>query len=89
LIHGLLLAVVVGLVAYIWKGTPVLGVVVGAAMLGNIVVASLAGSAVPLLLRKWNMDPAVSSAIFVTTFTDVLGFLLFLGMATILIESLV
>ena len=89
LVHGLLLAVAVGLVAYIWKGTPMLGVVVGVAMLGNMVVAGLAGSGVPLLLRRFNMDPAVSSAIFVTTFTDVLGFLLFLGMAAILIESLV
>ena len=63
--------------------------VVGVAMLGNMVVAGLAGSGVPLLLRRFNMDPAVSSAIFVTTFTDVLGFLLFLGMAAILIEYLV
>ena len=89
LVHGLLLAAVVGAVAYAWKGTPVLGLVVGAAMLGNMVVAGLAGSGVPLLLRRLKMDPAVSSAIFVTTFTDVLGFLLFLGMAAILIERLV
>ena len=87
--NGLLLAAAVGLVAYAWKGTPMLGVVVGAAMLGNMVVAGLAGSSMPLLLRRLNMDPAVSSAIFVTTFTDVLGFLLFLGMAAIFIESLV
>ena len=89
LVNGLLLAAAVGLVAYAWKGTPMLGVVVGAAMLGNMVVAGLAGSSMPLLLRRLNMDPAVSSAIFVTTFTDVLGFLLFLGMAAIFIESLV
>lgn len=89
LVHGLLLAAGVGLVAYLWKGNATLGVVVGVAMLGNMIVASIAGSGVPLLLRRFNMDPAVSSAIFVTTFTDVLGFLLFLGMAAILIESLV
>ncbi len=88
LLHGLLLAAVVGAAAYAWKGTPVLGAVVGAAMLGNMVVAGLAGSGVPLLLRRLKMDPAVSSAIFVTTFTDVLGFLMFLGLAALLIERL-
>ena len=88
LLHGLLLAAVVGAVAYVWMGTPVLGAVVGAAMLGNMVVAGLAGSGVPLLLRRLKMDPAVSSAIFVTTFTDVLGFLMFLGLAALLIERL-
>ena len=51
-------------------------------------VAGLAGSSVPLLLKRFGMDPAVSSAVFVTTFTDVLGFLIFLGMAALLIERL-
>ena len=88
LIHGLLLAVGVGLIGYLWKGNAILGVVVGVAMLGNMVVAGLAGSGVPLLLRRLNLDPAVSSAIFVTTFTDVLGFLLFLGLAAALVDSL-
>ena len=88
LIHGMLLALVVGLVAYLWKGIPMLGVVVGVAMLGNMVVAGLAGAGVPLLLRRLRMDPAVSSAIFVTTFTDVVGFLLFLGLAAALIRFL-
>ena len=71
----------VGLVAYGWKGNPTLGIVLGLAMLGNMLVAGLAGAGVPLLLRRLGMDPAVSSAVFVTTFTDVIGFLLFLGMA--------
>ena len=85
LINGALLGVVVGLVAYGWKGNPALGLVLGAAMLGNMLVAGLAGAGVPLLLRRLGMDPAVSSAVFVTTFTDVIGFLLFLGMAAALI----
>ena len=88
LVHGLLLAVAVGLAAYFWKGSIMLGVIVGAAMLGNMLVAGLAGSSVPLLLKRFGMDPAVSSAVFVTTFTDVLGFLIFLGMAALLIERL-
>ena len=81
LINGALLGLVVGLVAYGWKGNATLGLVLGLAMLGNMLVAGLAGAGVPLLLRRLGMDPAVSSAVFVTTFTDVIGFVLFLGMA--------
>ena len=80
-INGALLGLVVGLVAYGWKSDATLGIVLGLAMLGNMLVAGLAGAGVPLLLRRLGMDPAVSSAVFVTTFTDVIGFLLFLGMA--------
>ena len=76
---------VVGLVAYLWKGNVTLGIVLGVAMLGNMIVAGLAGAGVPLLLRYRRMDPAVSSAVFVTTFTDVIGFVLFLGLAAIFI----
>ncbi|MDA1217953.1 MAG: magnesium transporter [Chloroflexi bacterium] len=89
LINGLLLGVVVGAIAFIWKGEPVLGLILGLAMLGNMVIAALAGAGVPLLLRRFKIDPAVSSAVFVTTFTDVLGFLLFLGLAAIFITLLV
>ena len=78
----------VGLVAYLWKGNATLGLVLGLAMLGNMLVAGLAGAGVPLLLRRFGMDPAVSSAVFVTTFTDVIGFLLFLGLAATFIDFL-
>ena len=88
LINGVFLGVVVGLVAYGWKGNAILGLVLGLAMLGNMLVAGLAGAGVPLLLRRLGLDPAVSSAVFVTTFTDVIGFLLFLGMAAALIGFL-
>ena len=87
-INGVSLGLVVGLVAYLWKGTYMLGVVLGLAMLGNMLIAGLAGAGVPLLLRKLHMDPAVSSAVFVTTFTDVIGFLLFLGLAASLVDFL-
>jgi magnesium transporter len=82
LIHGALLGLVVGLVAYVWKHDSTLGIVLGVALMGNMLVAGLAGAGVPLLLRRMGMDPAVSSAVFVITFTDVIGFLLFLGLAT-------
>ena len=88
-VHGLVLGVIVGLVALAWKGNPALGLVLGLAMLGNMLVAGLAGAGMPLLLRQLGQDPAVSSAVFVTTFTDVIGFLLFLGLAALAIGFLV
>ena len=89
LIHGVLLGVAVALIAFAWKGNLVLGVVVGIAMAVNMLVAGVAGAAVPLLLRLLRTDPAVGSAVIVTTITDVVGFLLFLGIAAGLISYLV
>ena len=89
LIHGVALGIVVGIVGYLWKGNATLGLVLGLAMLGNMLVAGMFGAGVPLLLRQLRMDPAVSSAVFVTTFTDVIGFVLFLGLAAIFVEHLV
>ena len=89
LIHGVALGIVVGFVAYLWKGNFTLGLVLGLAMLGNMLVAGMFGAGVPLLLRHLKMDPAVSSAVFVTTFTDVIGFVLFLGLAAAFIDRLV
>ena len=89
LVHGVVLGVLVACVAVAWKGNAVLGLILGGAMLGNMLVAGLAGAGVPLLLRHLRLDPAVSSAVFVTTFTDVIGFLLFLGLAATFIKFLV
>ena len=88
LINGLLLGVAVGLVAYFWKGNYMLGLVLGLAMLGNMLIAGLAGAGTPLLLKRLRIDPAVASAVLVTTCTDVIGFFLFLGLATVLIGFL-
>jgi magnesium transporter len=88
-IHGLLMGVLVGVAAYIWKGNYMLGVVLALAMLGNMVVAGLAGAGIPLLLARLKVDPAIASAVIVTTCTDVAGFFLFLGMATVLIRFLI
>ena len=86
--HGLMFGLLVGIAAYAWKGDFMLGVVLAIAMLGNMVIAGLTGAGVPILLRKAGHDPAVSSAVFITTFTDIMGILLFLGMATVVIERL-
>ena len=88
LIHGIVLGAIIGGVGWVWQGNAILGLVLALAMTGNMLVASIAGAGVPLLLRRLRMDPAVSAAVFVTTFTDVIGFALFLGLAAILIEFL-
>ncbi len=87
-IHGAFLGVAIGLLAYAWKGNVMLGVVVGIAMIGTMPIAGLAGAATPLVLRALRVDPAAGSAVIVTTVTDVTGFLLLLGLATILISYL-
>ncbi|MGB5049128.1 MAG: magnesium transporter, partial [Caldilineaceae bacterium] len=89
LIHGLVIGLCVGLIAWFWKGNAVLGMVIGAAMLGNLLVAAFAGVLIPMLLRWLNIDPALASGVFVTTATDVLGFGLFLGLASYYIAWLV
>ena len=65
------------------RGNPVLGVVLGLAMIINMFVAAAAGTLVPLGLRAANVDPALASSVFITTMTDVFGFFSFLGLATI------
>ncbi len=81
LANGLANGVVVALVAYLIGQGPTLGLVVFLAMAGNLLVAGFAGAFIPILLERFRIDPAIASSIFVTTFTDVCGFLLLLGLA--------
>jgi magnesium transporter len=81
-INGLGIGVVVAGAAMLVHEGPALGFVVLGAMWGNLVVAGFAGAFIPLLLERLGVDPAVASSIFVTTFTDVCGFLLLLGLAS-------
>ncbi|MBF9043884.1 magnesium transporter [Rhodobacterales bacterium HKCCE4037] len=85
LINGAVFAVVMGIVGVVWFGTPMLGVVIGAAMVINLLVAGLAGIMVPVVLDRLKIDPALASGAFVTTVTDVVGFFSFLGLAVILL----
>jgi magnesium transporter len=62
-----------------------LGLVIFIAMTGNLIIAGISGSAIPLILKRVGIDPAVASSIIITTFTDVFGFLLLLGLASNLI----
>ena len=87
MLHGLALAVVAGALGWLWKGSIGLGTALAIAMVGNLLVAALTGAGVPLL-RRLGIDPAVSSAVFVTTFTDVFGFLIFLAAGGLLVGLL-
>ncbi len=86
--NGLALGLLVGVVASMWKGTPMLGVVVGVATLLNMIGAAVAGVLVPLGMQVLKFDPALASPILVTTVSDALGYLIYLGLATLLIGSL-
>ncbi len=85
LLNGVVFAVLMGGVGYLWFGTAMLGLVIGAAMIINMVVAGLAGTLVPLALERAGVDPALASGAFVTTVTDVIGFFAFLGLASVVL----
>jgi magnesium transporter len=85
---GCVAGALVALVAYLWKRNAVLGLVLGLAMIINLFVAALVGTLIPLALKRAHLDPAMGSGIFVTTFTDVFGFLSFLGLATVFLHYL-
>jgi magnesium transporter len=84
-LNGALFAVIIGVVTWFWFGDPLLGGVIGMAMVANLVVAGLAGSMIPLMLDRMGVDPAVASAVFLTTVTDVVGFFVFLGLAALVL----
>ena len=85
MVNGVALALILGFAGYAIFGDPRLGVVLGMAMISNQVVAALGGVLVPLGLHRLGLDPALASGTFVTTLTDVLGYLAFLGFATVLL----
>ncbi|WP_181705254.1 magnesium transporter [Chthonobacter rhizosphaerae] len=85
LLNGGAFALAVGAVAALWFQDPMLGVVIGAAMVINLVCAALAGILIPLTLDRFDVDPAVASGVFVTMVTDIVGFFAFLGLATIIL----
>ena len=84
-VNGAIWAVVVGVVSALWFQDAALGLVIGLAMLVNLVNAALAGVLVPLTLRRMNIDPALAGGVVLTTFTDVVGFLSFLGFGTLIL----
>lgn len=88
LVQGVLVGLVVGAGVWLWKGNLVLGMVLSLALIGNMLVAGLAGAAVPITLRALRLDPALAASVVVTTFTDSVGFALFLGLASLFLPQL-
>jgi magnesium transporter len=81
--NGLLFAVLMGIVAWLWFASPEIGIVIAAAMMINLIVAGFAGVAIPVGLDRTGIDPAVGSVVLLTTITDVVGFAVFLGLAAL------
>ncbi|HEY0876410.1 MAG TPA: magnesium transporter [Vicinamibacterales bacterium] len=84
--NGFGVGIIAAFVVWVWKGSAWLGLVIGAAMIINMFVAATAGTLIPLGLRALKVDPALASSVFITTLTDVFGFLSFLGLATLVLK---
>ena len=83
LLNGLLFAIIIGVLSAMWFSNFGLGLVLAIAMVINMVTAGFAGIIIPLILNKLGIDPALASSVFVTTVTDVVGFMVFLGLAAL------
>lgn len=89
LINGLALGLLVALAAIVWQGNPVLGLVVGVALMANTVIAVTLGGCLPLVMKRMGLDPALASGPILTTVTDMCGFLIVLSLASSLLSWLV
>ena len=85
MLNGLCFATVLGTVGMMWFDSPLLGVVIGSALVVNMIIAGFAGTVVPVVLDRLGVDPALASGTFVTTTTDVMGFFVFLGLASVVL----
>jgi magnesium transporter len=83
MVNGLVIGIVTAVIAWAWHGNPYLGLVIGLGMLVNLILAGLSGASIPILMRAAGLDPAQCSSIILTTVTDVMGFLAFLGFAVL------
>ena len=83
ILNGFVLSILVGLVTYFWFNEITLALLISFALIINLVSSVIAGVFVPIILRSFNQDPAISGSVVVTTVTDVVGFLSFLGLATV------
>jgi len=85
-IQGSILGIIVGIGVGLWQGNPFLGIVLGMALMGNMIVAATFGTLIPLLLKYLNQDPALASSVLVTAATDALGFLIYLSLARLFLQ---
>jgi magnesium transporter len=82
LINGILFALIMGTVVFLWFHDARLGMIIGAAMIMNLLAAGFAGAGIPILMQRLGHDPAQSAVVFLTTVTDIIGFFAFLGLAS-------
>lgn len=87
-IIGITCAIVIALIAYVWRGDLVLGLVVGSSLLATLIIGTLAGTIIPLILYKFKADPAIASGPLITTINDILSLLIYFGIATMFISKL-
>ena len=83
IVNGILLSILVGGITYVWFKDIIIATLIGVAMVVNLICSAIAGIFIPIILRKFNQDPAIAGSVVVTTVTDVIGFFSFLGLATI------
>lgn len=88
-VMGVLCGTIIGIVAQVWHGNFVLGVVISISMFFSITVASLMGALVPIMFNRFNIDPAIASGPFVTTSNDITGLLIYFSLATVLLRYLI
>jgi magnesium transporter len=84
-LNGVIWAVVIGLVATVWFGSSLIGMVIAAAIAMNIVAAAFSGVVIPVILDRLKIDPALSGSVVLTTVTDIVGFVAFLGLGTLIL----
>ncbi|GAB3793384.1 magnesium transporter [Virgibacillus kimchii] len=85
---GITCGILISVIAYIWQGSLTLGIVVGSSLLITLIIGTLAGTIIPLVLYKFNVDPAVASGPLITTINDILSLLIYFGIATMFISAL-
>ena len=78
-------SIIVAAIAYFWYGNPGLGLVMGIAIILNLVAGALAGSLIPVILKRMSIDPALAGGVVLTTVTDVIGIFAFIGLASYLL----
>ena len=83
IINGILLSLIISVVTYLWFNQLILSVLIAASLIINLLSSVVAGVFIPIVLRRFNQDPAIAGSVIVTTVTDVIGFISFLGLATI------
>jgi magnesium transporter len=88
MIKGATFGVILGLVAWLWKDNPTLGLIAGVSLFLNMIVAGVGGVLIPMTLQRLGMDPATVAGVFDTVLTDIMGFLIFLGLATLMIDRM-